>query len=84
VQGVVIDSKTQLPIKKVKVEVIKEPHIIIYTDSLGKFEFLSKKIGLPCCPQISVSFEKEGYNKATKKYKSWTDNAVVVLEKQEE
>lgn len=81
VRGTVIDFETQLPIDKVKIEVIKEPYIIIHTDSLGKFEFLSKQLGMPCCPQILLSFEKEGYNKITKKY---TDNVVVVLEKQTE
>jgi len=81
VQGIVIDSETQLPIDSVKV--MRDAERIIYTDSFGNFEIASVTGGLFACPKISLSFEKEGYNKATKKYKSCcTDNTVVVLEKQ--
>ena len=84
IQGSVIDSKTRLPIEKV---MIKENsrELVIHTDSLGQFEFTSMTGGLLGCPKISLSFEKEGYIKTRKKYKSCcTDNAVVVLEKQTE
>lgn len=38
--------------------------------------------GLFGCPNLSLCFAKEGYNKLTKKYKSCcTDNAIIVLEK---
>jgi len=78
VQGVVIDSETQLPIDSVMV--IRDAKRIIYTDSLGNFEITSMTGGLFGCPKIVLFFEKEGYNKATKKYKSCcTDNAVVIL-----
>ena len=83
VQGVVIDSETQLPINNVKV--MRDADRVIYTDSVGNFEFTSMTGGLFGCPKISLSFEKEGYDKATKQYKSCcTDNAVVVLTKQAE
>jgi len=83
VQGVVIDSDTQLPIDSVKI--IRDTGRIfhIYTDSIGNFEITTMTGGLFGCPKIKLSFEKEGYNKTTKKYKSCcTDNAIVVLEKQ--
>jgi len=84
VQGVVIDFETRLPIDKVMVKENGRDWAI-HTDSLGNFEFTSMTGGLFGCPKISLSFEKEGYNKDTKKYKSCcTDNAVVVLKKQAE
>ena len=86
VQGVVIDSATRLPIDKVMVKENSKDWVI-HTDSLGNFGFTSKTggLGLSNCPKISLSFEKEGYKKATRKYKSCcTDNAVVILEKQTE
>ena len=82
VQGVVVDSETQSPIDKVMIT--KDISGIIYTDSLGNFEVTSMTSGLFGCPKVSLSFEKEGYNKTNKTYKSCcTDNAVVVLEKAE-
>jgi len=84
VQGVVIDSETRLPIDKVMIKENSRDWVI-HTDSLGNFEFTSVTGGLFGCPKISLSFEKEWYNKATKKYKSCcSDNVVVVLEKQAE
>ncbi|MDR1846537.1 MAG: carboxypeptidase-like regulatory domain-containing protein [Bacteroidales bacterium] len=66
VQGTVIDMETKLPIDKVSISVIKKTHII-YTDSLGNFELTSMSGGLFGCPNIVVSFEKEGYKKVSKK-----------------
>ena len=84
VQGVAVDSITRLPIDKVMVKEVSK-NWIIYTDSLGNFEFTSMTGGLFGCPKISLSFEKEGYSKVTKKYKSCcSDNVVVILEKQTE
>jgi hypothetical protein len=74
----------------VKIGEDNSPNVIInadsfvHTDSLGHFEIFSPAAGLFVCPKISLSFEKEGYNKVTKKYRNWNDNVVVVLEKQEE
>jgi hypothetical protein len=83
VQGVVIDYETQLPIDNVKI--MKDTEGIIYTDSLGNFDITTMTGGLFGCPKISLSFEKEGYDKVAKKYKSCcTDNIVVVLKKQTE
>ena len=82
VQGVVIDSETQLPINKVMVKE-KSKDWIGYTDSLGYFEYTSMTVGLFGCPRVSLSFEKEGYNKTTNIYKSCcTDNTIVILEKE--
>lgn len=88
VQGVVIDSKTRLPIDNVVVKntKIKNNNICgaLHTDSLGQFDTYPMAIGLFGCPKVSLSFEKEGYKKAVIKYKSCcTDNAEVVLEKEE-
>lgn len=84
VQGVVIDAKTQLPIDKVMVKESSRDWII-HTDSLGHFEITSMTGGLFGCPKILLSFEKKGYIKIYKKYKSCcTDNVIVVLEKQKE
>lgn len=81
VQGKVIDAETQQPISEVVVK--KDTNLVIYTDSVGNFEFIAMTGGLFGCPKISLSFEKEGYNKTTKKYQSCcTDNNVIVLEKQ--
>ena len=81
VQGTVIDAETKQPISKVIVQ--KDTGFVIYTDSIGNFEFTTMTGGLFGCPKISLSFEKEGYIRASKEYKSCcTDNAVVVLEKQ--
>ncbi|MDL2257413.1 hypothetical protein LJC06_04330 [Bacteroidales bacterium OttesenSCG-928-I14] len=82
VQGTVIDYETQLPIEDVAV--IKFIDGIIYTDSLGNFDVTAMTGGLFGCPKLSLSFEKEGYNTATKKYKSCcTDNTVVTLKRRE-
>ena len=84
VQGTVIDYETKLPIDSVLIKVEREPHIIIYTDTLGEFGFLSKKVGLPFCPAIKTSFEKKGYKKTIKKYRSCcTDNDIVELKKED-
>jgi len=92
VQGTVIDADTQLPIDKVIIknvednceDLIVDTDCFIRTDSLGNFEIFSPTAGLFVCPKISLSFEKEGYKKVTKKYRNWNDNIVVVLEKQAE
>ncbi len=90
VQGTVIDSETRLPIGNVKIGEDNSPDLIvnadsfIYTDSLGNFKIISPTAGLFVCPKMSLSFEKEGYNKVTKIYRNWNDNAVIVLEKQAE
>lgn len=72
IQGVVIDSKTRLPIDSVLVKENVSCDICdredIYTDSLGIFEYNSMVGGL-FCPKSSLSFEKEGYKKKIKKYK---------------
>lgn len=82
VQGTVIDFHTKQPIEGVKVEVKKQTDIIIYSDSVGNFQYLSKTAGLPFCPSIVLTFEKTGYKKVTNKYKHWSQNTIVVLEKQ--
>ena len=92
VQGTVIDADTQLPIGNVIIRNVNDNCLdmpvdtdcFIHTDSLGHFEIFSPTAGLFVCPKISLSFEKEGYNNVTKKYKSWNDNVVIVLEKQAE
>ena len=82
IQGTVIDAETRLPIKKVMLQE-KNNARVLYTDSLGNFEFTAMTGGLFGCHKISLSFEKEGYIKTNEKYKSCcTDNVVVVLEKQ--
>lgn len=40
--------------------------------------------GIFGCPKISLSLEKEGYNKVKKKYKCCTGNVVIALERQAE
>jgi hypothetical protein len=90
VQGVVIDAETQLPISSVKIGEDNSPDVIVnadsfvYTDSLGRFEIYSPTAGLFVCPKVSLSFEKEGYSKVIKKYRSWNENVVIVIEKQVE
>jgi hypothetical protein len=82
VHGVVIDSETQLPINNVTVT--KASGLVIYTDSIGRFDFTSMTGGLFGCPKIVLSFEKEGYNKIIKKYKSCcTDNNILFLKRKE-
>ena len=82
VQGVVIDSQTRLPIDKVVITENSRDWVV-YTDSLGYFEYTSMTVGLFGCPRVSLSFEKEGYNKTTNIYKSCcTDNTIVILEKE--
>ena len=84
IQVVVVDSETRLPIDKVMVKESRRD-LAIYTDSLRNFEFTSIVGGLFRCSKISLSLEKEGYNKVRKKYKSCcTDNIVIILEKQAE
>lgn len=83
VQGKVIDAETQQPISEVIVK--RDTNVVVYTDSIGGFEFTTMTGGLFGCPKIKLSFEKEEYIKTSKEYKSCcTDNAVVVLEKQAE
>ena len=82
VQGIVIDAETQLPIDSVKVELSKYPNMFVLTDSLGKFEYVTRAAFVDCTHRISLSFEKEGYNKETNEYKSCcTYDAVVILKK---
>lgn len=81
VRGVVIDADTRLPIDNVMVnQTSKSTTWAEYTDSLGYFDYFAVIPGFPI-PKISLSFEKEGYIKVTKKYDS-CPNAVVVLQKQ--
>jgi hypothetical protein len=76
--GVVIDYSTRNPIDKVKIA--DEVNRVIYTDSLGHFEYFSMYGRLLRCGKISLSFEKEGYVETSKRYKSCcTDNVVVIL-----
>ena len=81
IQGVVIDSKTRLPIDSV---LVKEnmscdcsEREVIYTDSLGFFEYNSMVGGF--CPKFSLSFDKEGYKKKTKKFKSYYRKDIVTV-----
>ncbi len=75
VKGTVVDSETNFPIANVKIKSLKSGDSLnvsqttIYTDSLGKFDFFSNVGGLLGCPKVILSFEKEGYEKITKKYK---------------
>ena len=83
VQGTVIDYETKLPLDSVLITIEREPHIIVYTDTLGNFNFFLKKVGLPFCPAIKTSFEKEGYKKTIRKYSSCcTENDIVMLKKE--
>jgi hypothetical protein len=90
VQGTVIDAETQMPIDKVIIRNVDDncldmpvdTECFIHSDSLGNFEIFSPTAGLFICPKISLSFEKEGYNKVIKKYRNWNGNAVILLEKQ--
>ena len=70
IQGVVVDSETRLPINKVMVKRVMEKedsrNRAIYTDSLGNFEITSMTGGIFGCAKISLSLEKEGYNKVKK------------------
>jgi hypothetical protein len=66
VQGTVIDSGTRQPIKEVIIK--KDTGLVIYTDSVGNFDITTMTGGLLGCPKISLSFEKEGYFKTSKKY----------------
>ena len=88
IQGVVVDSETRLPINKVMVEIVMAKEHSrnrpIYTDSLGNFEITSMTGGILGCPKISLSLEKEGYNKVKKKYKCCTGNVVIALKRQAE
>ena len=78
-----IDSKTRLPIDSVLVKGNVYCDICdigdIYTDSLGIFEYNSMVGGF--CPKSSLSFEKEGYKKKMKKYRSYyrRDDIVTVV-----
>ena len=80
IQVVVVDSETRLPIDKVMVKESRRD-LIMYTDSLGHFEITSMTGGIFGCPKISLSLEKEGYNKVKKKYKCCTGNVVIALER---
>lgn len=81
VQGVVIDFDTKAPISNVMV--IKDENRVIYTDSLGNFNFTSVTGSLFRCPKVILSFQKEGYDKKIKKYKTCcTDNVVIILKKE--
>lgn len=65
IQVVVVDSETRLPIDKVMVKESRRD-LVMYTDSLGNFEIISMTGGIFGCPKISLSLEKEGYNKVKK------------------
>lgn len=80
-RGVVIDEETRLPIEKAMV--INETDYI-YTDSLGRFEVMSMTVSLCGCPKMKLSFEKEGYEKVTKKYHYSDKHNIIVLKKQTE
>lgn len=84
VQGVVLDVETQLPIDNVMVinnnltDSLLTSDLIIYTDSIGEFDFTSMAVGLFGCPKISLLLKKEGYETINKKYKSCCTEGVVI------
>lgn len=84
VQGIVLDAETQLPIDSVIIvdnnlpDSLLTTDLILYTDSIGGFDFSSKVVGLFGCPKISISFKKEGYEITNKKYKSCCNEGVIV------
>jgi hypothetical protein len=84
VQGIVLDAETQLPIDSVIIvdknlpDSLLTTDLIIYTDSIGGFDFSSKVVGLFGCPKISLSFKKEGYEITNKKYKSCCTEGIIV------
>lgn len=81
VQGRVVDSETQQPLRGVRVK--RDVNVVVLTDSVGNFEFTTMTGGLFGCPKISLSFEKEGYNNVVRKYKSCcTESNIVELKKQ--
>ncbi len=86
VQGIVIDSETHLPIDSVIVtdveiaDSLRSLDSVIYTDSLGSFNYTSMSAGLFGCPKVLLVFEKKGYEKIIRKYKSCcTNNTTVIL-----
>jgi hypothetical protein len=58
-------------------------YAVVFTDSLGKFDYTSMRASFFGCPRVLLSFEEEGYNNIHKKFKSCcTDNVIIKLEKE--
>lgn len=64
--GTVLDESTQLPIDSVKVKGIEKVYHEMYTDSSGKYFMTTGMMGaVGGCPDIKISFSKEGYHEQT-------------------
>lgn len=74
--GRVYDSDTKLPIKDVKVHVVNAKERDEYTDSLGYFEVRKLSGGFYCNGDMTLSFEKEGYNTNVKFIESPSDSII--------
>ncbi|MBP3834967.1 hypothetical protein [Prevotella sp. Rep29] len=79
IEGVVMDSKTQLPISYALI--IKNKNDSLYTDSLGKFIISHGMIltGPFGYPGMSVTFAKSGYKTIKKHYRGWKNSPVIIM-----
>ncbi|WP_417264660.1 hypothetical protein [Brumimicrobium sp.] len=66
VSGTVLDMATQLPIDSVLVKGVESVYYEYYTDSSGKY-FMTTGMtdAVGGCPDIKISFSKEGYHEET-------------------
>ncbi|MBP1644651.1 MAG: CarboxypepD reg-like domain [Bacteroidetes bacterium] len=72
--GRVYDSETKLPIKDVRVHIVNADEIDEYTDSLGYFEVRKLSGGFYCNGDMTLSFDKDGYNKSSQFIESNSDS----------
>lgn len=74
VQGIVVDERTGIPLEDVAIERRwkKESGVkdTVFTDSNGKYEYVTMTGGLLGCPKVGLTFQKEGYKLSEKKFKS--------------
>ncbi len=75
-RGRVYDSETKLPVKDVKVHIVNAKERDEYTDSLGYFEVRKLSGGFYCNGDMTLSFEKDGYNKSSQFIESTSDSII--------
>ena len=76
VEGIVADSKTNLPI--VGAMLIKK-NDTLFTDSVGRFEVYQRTLFFN--PKMHLTIKKSGYKTTKKSYRGWKDTPVTILMK---
>ncbi len=78
IEGFVIDDKSEIVIKGVKVWKKQRPSIIEETDNSGLFNYHGISGGIWKCPDLNLIFEKEGYERLEKTFPAYNPESVEI------